>query len=341
VDLARGFSVMAELDGLVAVGQPGALTAAEAPTEVLAGLRWGCACGFRISLAGGAGLTRGYGTPDGRLVFGIRWESPPKKVSAPPPPPRPETITDSDHDGVADAADRCPHESGPAANDGCPDLDSDGDGTVDRLDKCPQERGPPQLGSGREGCPPPDGDGDGVSDALDRCPDVKGNVDNYGCPDVDSDGDGLIDRLDKCPFDLEVYNGNDDEDGCPDNGPPLAELAKDKILLKQPLIFNGAVLDLRSFKTVAVVARLLTLHPEITRLRIEGYTDNRGSALDNLELSKNRAAAVRRLLVEGHGIDGKRLVAQGFGPAKPIADNRTEAGRAKNRRIELVIVAEP
>jgi outer membrane protein OmpA-like peptidoglycan-associated protein len=326
VDLARGFSAMAEVDGLVGVGQPPpGLTAAEAPTEILAGLRWGCACGFRISLAGGAGLTRGYGTPDGRLIFGIRWESPPKKVVPPPPPPRPETITDSDQDGVADAADRCPREVGPAANGGCPDPDTDGDGTVDRLDKCPQERGPPQPGSGREGCPPPDSDNDGVSDALDRCPDVKGNVDNYGCPDVDSDGDGLIDRLDKCPFDLEVYNGNDDEDGCPDPGPPLAELAKDKILLKQPFLFNGAVLDLRSFKTVAVVARLLTLHPEITRLRIEGYTDNRGSALDNLELSRKRAAAVRRLLVEGYNVDGKRLLAQGF-------------GSSKNARIELVIV---
>jgi outer membrane protein OmpA-like peptidoglycan-associated protein len=89
---------------------------------------------------------------------------------------------------------------------------------------------------------------------------------------------------------------------------------------------------------LAVVAKLMELHPEILRVRVEGHTDNKGSAIDNLDLSRERAAAVRRHLIDIGGIDGKRLVAQGFGPDRPVGDNKTEAGRAKNRRIELVII---
>jgi outer membrane protein OmpA-like peptidoglycan-associated protein len=73
-------------------------------------------------------------------------------------------------------------------------------------------------------------------------------------------------------------------------------------------------------------------------VRVEGHTDNRGSAIDNLDMSRDRAAAVRRHLIDIGGVDGKRLVAQGFGPDRPIADNKSEAGRAKNRRIDLVII---
>jgi outer membrane protein OmpA-like peptidoglycan-associated protein len=86
------------------------------------------------------------------------------------------------------------------------------------------------------------------------------------------------------------------------------------------------------------VAHIIQLHPEILKLRIEGHTDNKGSPLDLLELSRARAAAVRHWLVDHGHVDGKRLVAEGFGPDRPIADNRDFVGRAKNRRIELVVV---
>lgn len=357
VPIGLGFEALGELRGLVGVGYPDGspgLTTATAPIELAVGGRFVSRLGIAVSLAGGAGLTRGYGTPDGRLIFGLRYET----------PPGPSRPVDTDGDGVLDSADRCPRVAGVVENFGCPEPDTDGDGVVDRLDSCPEEPGEAALGGcpdrdsdgdglvdrrdrcptepGRVedgGCPPPDRDKDGVLDVADRCPDVAGVPENDGCPDIDSDGDGLVDRLDKCPFDAEIINGNADEDGCPDAGPWLARLEGDRIEVRDPIVFvePGGAIDRRSTRSLQAVASLLKMHREIRKVRIEGHTDNRGSAIDNLDRSRRRAAAVRRALVE-LGIDGERLHAQGYGPDRPIADNATAAGREKNRRIELVVV---
>ncbi len=83
------------------------------------------------------------------------------------------------------------------------------------------------------------------------------------------------------------------------------------------------------------VLALLTQHAEL-KVAIEGHTDNAGApTFDNKKLSENRAGAVKFWLV-GHGIDADRLDTAGFGDTKPLADNATEDGRAKNRRVELV-----
>jgi len=82
------------------------------------------------------------------------------------------------------------------------------------------------------------------------------------------------------------------------------------------------------------VAKLLKDDASL-QLTIEGHTDNVGQKPANLELSKRRAAAVKAALV-ARGIAEERLTTQGFGDAKPVADNATEEGRAKNRRVELV-----
>jgi OOP family OmpA-OmpF porin len=76
--------------------------------------------------------------------------------------------------------------------------------------------------------------------------------------------------------------------------------------------------------------------PKVTKLRIEGHTDNVGSAEANVELSGQRALTIKRWLVD-HGIAKERLIATGFGMNKPIADNSTEEGRAQNRRTEFKI----
>ena len=70
---------------------------------------------------------------------------------------------------------------------------------------------------------------------------------------------------------------------------------------------------------------------------ISGHTDNQGSAPLNEKLSQDRAASVIAWLAS-HGVDGKRLTPQGFGPSRPVADNSTEAGRALNRRVEMSLV---
>ena len=335
VAIARGFEAIAELTGLVGVGLPGtsSLTASEAPAELSAGARWRSRFGLEASVAAGAGLSRGYGTPDARVIFGLRYQAPARVSTLATLPPLP-VFPDRDHDGVPDERDHCPELAGPRENAGCPDEDQDGDGVVDRIDGCPMPPGP----SENHGCPPIDRDGDGVPDPVDRCPDQPGSPDNDGCPDIDSDGDGLVDRLDKCPFDAEVYNGNADEDGCPDAGPVLAELHADRIHVRERIGFDAGMLDKRSLKTLGVVARLLTLHPEILKVRIEGHTDNRGSAIDNLDVSLKRASLVRRTLVEQLGIDPKRLAAQGFGPDRPLFDSKDPVARLKNNRIEFIIL---
>ncbi|MBL7931526.1 MAG: OmpA family protein, partial [Bacteroidia bacterium] len=83
-------------------------------------------------------------------------------------------------------------------------------------------------------------------------------------------------------------------------------------------------------------AQYLKENPNI-KVEIQGHTDNVGNIKDNEALSSNRAYSVKAM-IEGFGIDGKRIQAKGFGPNKPIADNRTEEGRAKNRRTEFLIL---
>ena len=83
------------------------------------------------------------------------------------------------------------------------------------------------------------------------------------------------------------------------------------------------------------VAKILTAFPNV-EIKINGYTDSRGDASENKELSRGRAASVK-LYLASKGITRERLTSEGFGQADPIDDNDTEAGRAKNRRIEAVV----
>lgn len=116
-----------------------------------------------------------------------------------------------------------------------------------------------------------------------------------------------------------------------------------KILLQQGRLalygvqfdFNKATLKPESAKVLDQVSEVLKQDATL-KLSIEGHTDNVGKPDYNLDLSKKRAESVRTYLVQTHGIDAARLSTAGFGDTKPIAKNDTEAGRAQNRRVELV-----
>jgi outer membrane protein OmpA-like peptidoglycan-associated protein len=86
--------------------------------------------------------------------------------------------------------------------------------------------------------------------------------------------------------------------------------------------------------TVKEIVALLKGNPAL-KLSIEGHTDNVGTAAANKTLSENRARSVMQAVVAG-GVDAARLKSAGFGQERPVADNRSEEGRAKNRRVELV-----
>lgn len=98
---------------------------------------------------------------------------------------------------------------------------------------------------------------------------------------------------------------------------------------------DRAVLRPESGPTLAEIARLLGEHPQL-RVILVGHTDNRGSFEHNRELSLARAQAVVDALVRVHALPPERLRAEGVGYLAPVATNRTEEGRALNRRVELV-----
>lgn len=99
--------------------------------------------------------------------------------------------------------------------------------------------------------------------------------------------------------------------------------------------FNQATIKPESAQVLSQVAEVLKNQAAL-KLSIEGHTDNVGTPAYNLELSRKRAASVKDYLVKNFQVDAARLSTQGFGDTKPVAKNDTEAGRAQNRRVELV-----
>ena len=124
-----------------------------------------------------------------------------------------------------------------------------------------------------------------------------------------------------------------------DRPKPVAkvEVKGDRLDLVEPVYFETAkaVIMARSYPILNAVYDVLKGNPDI-KVSIEGHTDSQGSDSSNLDLSKRRAASVRAYLVK-KGIADQRLASNGYGEAKPIADNATSAGRAQNRRVDFII----
>jgi OOP family OmpA-OmpF porin len=246
--------------------------------------------------------------------------------------PEPKRDLDSDGDGFLDSVDKCVHTPG-VAPDGCPpppaeDPDTDGDGFKDRVDACVND-----PGTEPDGCP--DSDGDGFKDNVDKCPQVPG-VAPDGCPPPDTDKDGILDPVDKCIPEPETKNGYQDADGCPDEVP--------KAVVKFSGVIKGIYFDVdkdtikkSSKKTLDEAITVLKEHNDV-RLEISGHTDSDGNRDHNIDLSARRAGAVRKYLIDA-GIDGGRLTSRGAGPDEPVADNKTKAGKALNRRIEFKLLS--
>ena len=278
--------------------------------------------------------------------------------------------SDDDRDGVPNYRDECPQTPAEAvgmmAVTGCP-LDSDGDGIYDYLDKCPET---PAAAYGKvdsTGCPI-DTDNDGVYDFLDLCPDTpveaRDMVDEHGCP-LDSDKDGVYDYLDECPetpaaarnfvdsvgcfLDTDGDGVYDYEDQCPTIAGVKENLGCPEIkrevrnLLKRAMSgihfeHDKATIKPNSYKILNDIAKVFIENPTYM-VEVQGHTDNVGKYDYNIDLSDRRAHAVRTYLIK-QGVPAERLTAQGYGPARPIDDNNTQAGRAKNRRVEFNIVFE-
>lgn len=248
--------------------------------------------------------------------------SPKPKTPKPLPPPPVVEVKDRDGDGVPDSLDACPDVAGLARFKGCPDTD--GDGIPDPEDKCPNQKGTAKY----NGCPIPDTDGDGINDEEDKCPTVAGVARYNGCPIPDRDGDGVNDEVDRCPD----VPGTAANQGCPE---VKEEVRKKAEYAAQHLYFaTGSFRILaKSFKGLNDIAVLMKGDAAL-KFFVDGYTDNVGRPEKNQVLSENRAGSVKKFLV-AKGIDASRIVSAGHGQDQPVADNKTAAGRAKNRRVEF------
>ena len=293
----------------------------------------------------------------------------PRKHGCPPP--------DKDGDGILDADDACPETPGIAFagepdKHGCPDKDKDG--IIDSKDACPDKKGVAHEDPKKHGCPPPgDRDGDGITDDLDACPDTAGvaseDPQKHGCPpdtDTDTDGDGILDPEDACPKEPKVKTDDpqtngcppdrdndkilDPVDACPDepgvqqadpkkNGCPIVKVQEKEIVILQRVEFDTAKATIKpvSDQLLDEVAKVLIKYTEIELVEVQGHTDNKGPNYINIKLSRDRAKAVMDALIN-RKVEAKRLTSKGFGPTVPIADNNTEEGRQKNRRVQFKIL---
>jgi len=263
---------------------------------------------------------------------------------------------DSDKDGVADKDDQCPDTPLGCLVDanGCP-LDTDNDGICDGLDKCP---GTPQgCRVDATGCPM-DADADGICDGLDKCADTpKGvRVDAAGCP-MDADADGVPDFKDKCadtpegckvdengcPTDADMDKVCDGLDKCPNtpvgvevdaSGCPKVKPIEEKLILHIKYKPGSAEIDAANKTILDDLASRLMTYKDV-KVEVGGYTDATGTASANKKLSQKRAEKVKEYLVS-KGVVKDRITAVGYGATNFIADNATEEGRQKNRRVEIV-----
>lgn len=231
---------------------------------------------------------------------------------------------DKDNDGITDAKDKCPTVAGVAKFDGCPDTD--GDGVEDTNDKCPNTKAGVAVDS--KGCPL-DGDGDNVPDYLDKCPDTKPKtkVDADGCP-LDSDGDGVVNNVDKCPNTAGPASNN----GCP----VVKEAVKKRLNYATKGIYfetGKSIIKPESYAKLDEIVSIINEYPDY-KVKLTGHTDDVGTEANNMKLSQARVDAVKSYLVSKN-VPSARVETLGYGEVRPIASNKTAAGKAQNRRVEL------
>lgn len=332
----------------------------------LAGLKVRPLDGLVLTAAGGSGYGTMPGNPEWQAMLNIGFERKPQSCDLDgdgvcdrkdecrdvPGPADNAGCPDQDRDGVLDAQDRCPTVHGKKHLEGCPDRDdddiadfkdqcpdvkglaqfagcpdSDEDGIPDDGDNCPKVKGLAKF----KGCP--DRDGDGVQDSMDKCPDLPGAPKTAGCPDKDSDG--IFDAEDKCP---DVW-GTAKYAGCPPPTPKKVQITAKKIVILDKVFFatGKSRIMSKSYSLLRDVATVLKDNPWVKKVQIEGHTDDVGKKDFNLKLSQDRADAVMKFLIK-QGVEADRLESVGYGPDKPLVDEKTKDARAQNRRVEFSII---
>ncbi|HEX7029255.1 MAG TPA: OmpA family protein [Gammaproteobacteria bacterium] len=152
----------------------------------------------------------------------------------------------------------------------------------------------------------------------------------YGRGDEDSDSDGVGDYRDQCPYSLPYVKH--DSSGC---------MLPDQTIRMYEVTFDNGTAILTAAARAELSALVLALRgqPDL-QIRIDGHTDSWGGAEENRALSVERAEAVATHLTL-QGVPTQRMTVRGFGETRPVESNATEAGRERNRRIEIVLLESP
>ncbi len=253
---------------------------------------------------------------------------------------------DTDGDGLNDYDEVKVYKTNPLV------VDTDGDGLSDGDEVMKYKTDPLKA----------DTDGDGLSDGDEvmkyKTDPLKADTDGDGLTDgeevlkyktnpllKDTDGDGLTDseeviKYKTSPLKKDTDGGSVDDFTEVKRGTDPLNADDDVVKIGVPIVLEGITFDVNkttikpeSENTLMKALKTLQTYPEIS-VEIAGHTDSDGSAKSNLKLSQGRADAVKAWLVE-KGIDANRISTVGYGEDKPIADNKTKEGKAKNRRIEF------
>ncbi|MBN8696122.1 MAG: OmpA family protein [Bacteroidetes bacterium] len=267
---------------------------------------------------------------------------------------------DKDGDKIIDKEDDCPDEAGLVEFKGCPDKD--GDLIMDKNDECPEKAGP----ASNNGCPEVklnlvNTNGQTLRSAVQK-KDGSFSFDELPADELvlfTLEGEntelateakvivgGIAKRAVRDPKDKLlrfIVIKADANKMKPEDAKDVAiklNKEEEEVLKKA---FNNLefatgkdIIKQESFTSLDELAGLMAKKPN-WRLKISGHTDNQGQAAANLKLSEKRSKAVQNYLVS-KGIAADRFKVEWFGAKKPIADNKTEAGRQKNRRVEMLII---
>ncbi len=243
-----------------------------------------------------------------------------------------------DHDGFED-------------HDGKPEPDNDKDGLCDPhpviqkhlgryrkicrwKDVCPLAAEDKDGFEDADGCPDPDNDFDGVCDAG---PSIQGRVAQFK---------QLCRGSDACPSRPETINGFQDTDGCPDSGAPLLKVTRTRIQILSKLRFRSSgKVHRKSRHVVNLLAKTLLRIPWITKVRIEGHTEQSRSNDRALMVSLARAQRIGEALKMA-GVSQQRMIAMGFGGSRPTNStcHQKRSSRARrrcrkaNERIDIIII---
>jgi outer membrane protein OmpA-like peptidoglycan-associated protein len=252
---------------------------------------------------------------------------------------------DDDNDGIKNDVDGAPlipeDKDGVQDEDGIPDPDPPPEAKEDLA--VADAGGKTKAGKGQKVS---DLDKDGFPDAYDQCineaEDFDGFEDNDGCPEPDNDGDGTLDKDDPCPNIPGTWCTADKTkpvQAAAAAAPTPTSGNKETLEIKDEIIFSAgsAKLDIgKSSKALKALVAALKDRPEV-KLEIRGHTDNSIKEDISKKLSLARANAVRGYLVRMK-IAADRLSTVGMGSSEPLVPNDSADNRAKNRRVEFVVV---